>query len=995
MTANITFTGLSSGTDWAKIVDQLVQVESYRITQMNTWKTSWQDKITSIQGLNSRMLSLDSYVKSKNTASEFMATAATSSDTDVVTATSTSTANPGSHSVTIGSNIQHELASQGVAATSTVVSTRDGTMTIYVGSSHIDVNVTNGMTLSGLQTAIEAADGSNILTAEIIDDGSSSNPKRLSITANTGGSSHLVSVTANPTGLTFSEGSVNPVINAAGWSGTSQATSSGLYLGSDNKTYTLTVPTVNLNGANSATSVTWTKTGGATGSFVIPGNYTAGTAIAVDGLVDDATHSSNWSGTSKSSSSGNYTGNIDKSYTFTVPPGTVGTGDLTVNWAESNTGSTGTITIPNGYGPGTAIHVDGVNSVEENSGWTGTSHATSSGNYTDSTNEIYTFTVQSVNGGAGTGTVGTDTIVIHWQNTDNSSNGNITLDGTYTAGTAVEAENGLKVAFSSGTLSTDAGNDFTVDTEQGPSVSFSAGTLVNGDTFSVDAWTALKIAFSAGTLVDTEQFYVDTFANVDSVQNGTWTGTSAVTSSGHYLGSSNTTFNYSLLSSGTIGTDEMGIRWSDTQGNVGVVTIPDDYTPGTNLEVTQGVKIKFAAGTLVSGNTFSIDVYAPNLQAGQDSGLARVEQAVHSGFVDPGTAEVTADDAIFSYIYGGARASISVAADTTLSGLVNLINSDAANPGVTASILNDGLGLSTSYHLVLTGDDTGAPYTIREIKDTFTGGTFSSEDFTTTQKAQSSMLKVDGYPSDTSQYIQRLTNAVSDVIDGVTLSLVAAGTATVSVSENINAIRTSIETFVSSVNFVLDYVKQETKYDPTTKEAGIMIGNYSYQIVQQRIADILTDSIPGLIDGVDSYTHLAQIGIKTNPNNSGKWEIDSTTLNNALNTNLEGVEKLFVKDETTGTKNGVFELLTLEMAKLDDSDTGPMNVLLDNYDGIITNIDKNIENEQKRVDLVKTRLQTQFAQLESLLTQLSGQETSLQTYIGQLPTVGGTTGTSA
>jgi flagellar hook-associated protein FlgK len=191
---------------------------------------------------------------------------------------------------------------------------------------------------------------------------------------------------------------------------------------------------------------------------------------------------------------------LKKSYTFTVPVGVVGAGDLPVAWSESTTGRTGSITIPGGYVAGTAINVDGVNSVVENSGWAGTSQATSSGNYTATTNQKYTFTVQSVNGGAGTGDVETDVIVIHWQNTDNSTSGDITLDGTYTAGDEMTVENELKVAFSGGTLSTVAGNTFTVDTEQGPTVSFSGGTLISGNTFSVDvsdyAGAARDIALS-------------------------------------------------------------------------------------------------------------------------------------------------------------------------------------------------------------------------------------------------------------------------------------------------------------------------------------------------------------------------------------------------------------------------------------------------------------------------------------------------------------------
>jgi flagellar hook-associated protein 2 len=256
------------------------------------------------------------------------------------------------------------------------------------------------------------------------------------------------------------------------------------------------------------------------------------------------------------------------------------------------------------------------------------------------------------------------------------------------------------------------------------------------------------------------------------------------------------------------------------------------------------------------------------------------------------------------------------------------------------------------------------------------------------------MLKVDGYPPDASQYIQRSSNLVSDVIPGTTLSLVAPGTTTVSIGADINALQTTITTFVNSINFVLDYVKQETKYDATTKTAGTMLGNYSYEIVQQRITDILISKIPGLTDGVDPYTTLAQIGIRTDPD-TGKWVIDSTTLNNALHTNLDGVQKLFVKDETTGTKNGVFELLTQEMANLDDSQSGPLNVLLDNYDGIISNIDKNIEREQKRVDLYEQNLKDQFTRLETLLGQLTQQQTTLTNFINQLNGITPGTSTSS
>ncbi len=909
MSGTITFVGLGTGTDFASVVDQLVALERFRINNLELWKTEWEDKIESIQGLNSRLLSLELFSNDFNTSTEFLATTAASSDTDVLTATSTSTAIAGAHTVTVGSNIGHRLASQGWESGTTVIGGHDvvaindsdedfeftyvsptgGSRTITVADTDFSTDTTLSAFKTLIETAISDAGRTDEVGVEIINDGSATNPYRLVIYAKEGGSNNQIVVTKNPTGLTFSSGNINPA--------------------------------------------------------------------TID--VDDT-----WTG-SLPTSYGTYTGNINKEYTFTVPGGTVGTGDLTVTWSETGgTGRSGSITIPNGYTVGTEINVDGINNPVELGTWTGTSTASTSGNYTGSVEKTYTFTVPTV-----TLDQTHDAVDVTWTDSEGGS-GTVTITANYT-GTDLEVEDGFYIAFETdvgGTKTLVSGEQFTVEVEQGP-----------------------KVSFSAGTLSDTDNFYIDVFSNIDDVEKeASWAGTSSPSSWGHYFGSTNKTFDFSVLNSGDIGTDELGISWSDSEGNSGAITIPSSFTPGNEetVSVTQGLELKFSSGTLVSGERFSINVFSPDLQKGQDSGMAQVEQVVHSGFADTGTTVVTGSAKTFSYIYGGTRASIDVAADATLSDLVGLINNDTNNPGVTASILNDGLGLSTSYHMVLTGRNTGAAYTITDITDTFTGGTFSSDDFTTTQEAQNSMLKVDGYPSDTYQDIQRSTNSVSDVIDGVTLSLVDSGSATVSITEDLATIRTTIETFVSGVNFVLDYIKDQTEYDEDTGEAGTMIGNYSYQIVQHRINDILTDAVPGLTDGVDTYVHLAQIGISTNPDNGGKWEIDSTTLNNALSSDLEAVSKLFIKDDVAGT-NGIFELLSQELDNLTDSEDGPMNVLIDNYEGIIDNIDSKVEREERRVALVEDRLTQQFARLEATLAILAGQETYLQSLIDQLPQIGG------
>ncbi|MDY6973309.1 MAG: flagellar cap protein FliD N-terminal domain-containing protein [Thermodesulfobacteriota bacterium] len=294
MSGDITFSGLGSGTDLGSVVEKLVEIERAQSYRLEAWKSTWEAKIESIQGLNSRLLSLELFVNDFKSASQFLATTASSSSQTVLSVSSTSTAKPGSHSIIVGSSIPHMLASQGWADQNTMgIGDDGGDFVISVGDKGT-ITIDSGdfdaaTTLQGLRDLINSDvenTGDVAVTASILDDGSDTNPYRLVITADNGGEDYEISITANPTDLTYAANWINPVVNSGGWSGTSQATSSGYYLGSDNKTYTFTAPTVTLDGANAATQVTWTKTGGGSGSIVIPDNYVAGTNIFVDGLVD-------------------------------------------------------------------------------------------------------------------------------------------------------------------------------------------------------------------------------------------------------------------------------------------------------------------------------------------------------------------------------------------------------------------------------------------------------------------------------------------------------------------------------------------------------------------------------------------------------------------------------------------------------------------------------------------------------------------------------------
>ncbi len=86
--------------------------------------------------------------------------------------------------------------------------------------------------------------------------------------------------------------------------------------------------------------------------------------------------------------------------------------------------------------------------------------------------------------------------------------------------------------------------------------------------------------------------------------------------------------------------------------------------------------------------------------------LANSERTVHTAGFE--YAEDYVGAGTFIYSYNHQETTITTTATTTLDDLVGMINNDAENPGVTASLLyyND------RYHLVLNGDDAGTDYKI-------------------------------------------------------------------------------------------------------------------------------------------------------------------------------------------------------------------------------------------------------------------------------------------
>lgn len=384
-----------------------------------------------------------------------------------------------------------------------------------------------------------------------------------------------------------------------------------------------------------------------------------------------------------------------------------------------------------------------------------------------------------------------------------------------------------------------------------------------------------------------------------------------------------------------------------------------------------------ASGTAAAGN-YSINVTSlaqaqTLVAAGQTSTSTAISNGTATtlsfnfGTISGGTMTGgTYTGAAFASNGSGVKSITIDATNNTLQGISDAIN--AANIGVSASIVNDGSG--TPYRLALTSTSSGAANslkistiggdgTLNTLLANDPAGLPAAQHLSQTIAAQNAVFNVNGIS------MSKSSNTVTDAIQGVALNLTkttALNTpVTLTVARDTTAVTNAVNGLVTAYNSLYTAMKNSAAY----KSGSALEGDATLRTLSTQMRSMAASAVTS-----GALGNLGQVGISFTAN--GTMQLDSTKLNSAMSTNFNDVAGLFNSTGGYATQFNSWAKAAL------------------NFDGALTTHTNNLNSSSKaltdRITVLENRMtgiQKRYtAQYASLNVLLSGMSTT-STYLSQ------------
>jgi len=342
-------------------------------------------------------------------------------------------------------------------------------------------------------------------------------------------------------------------------------------------------------------------------------------------------------------------------------------------------------------------------------------------------------------------------------------------------------------------------------------------------------------------------------------------------------------------------------------------------------------------------------------------------------------------------IDGSYEATITLNASDTITEVLQAIN-DAGIP-VNATVLDTGVG-ATPFKMVFSSEVSG------------TGGELLIDDggfglnLATLSEAQDAKVFFGSSDPTKATLIQRSSNTLTDVLQGVTVDLVSASDSPVSVniSRDTQTIEDKIGEFVAAFNDAIQRIDQYDFFDVQNEQRGPLLGNSTTAQVRGALIRVAQ----GKADGVQTqFQFLSQVGIRIGAKST--MTFDRTRFQDALEEDYDAVVNLFTAFESsTTTTRQIEEGVTVTVhdqtfAKLGFADLFDqlLDGLTNSIDGTVTIADQSlqskidltnsrIEDFDERLDAKRLVMERQFTAMEVALAGLQAQQNGLLSLINNL-----------
>lgn len=315
----------------------------------------------------------------------------------------------------------------------------------------------------------------------------------------------------------------------------------------------------------------------------------------------------------------------------------------------------------------------------------------------------------------------------------------------------------------------------------------------------------------------------------------------------------------------------------------------------------------------------------------------------------------------------------------SLSAIRDKINN--AGAGVVASVVNDVSGARLVLRSSQTGLENG--FRVQVLDDDGSDGNATGlsalafdpsngvSSMSRPQQAQNALASINGVA------VESATNTMDKVIEGLSFQLRKVGTTEVQVEPDTDALKKSVDDFVKAYNESIKLLREQTRYDPTTKQAGPLQGDRSGAAMLSQLRSMFTGG------GGNSavFSRLSDVGLDLDTD--GMIKVNDTKLSAALVQGPE-LQKLFANvDNTTLAPQQGFAKRFESWLKLSLDSDGTLDSRTQSLQARVKNNTAAQERLEDRVGRTEQRLLRQYTALDTRMGQLSG----LASYVSQQMTM--------